>query len=91
MVNVGTSLNGPLIERLMLDANLTADMLLERLSEEISRQTLARAIQGVPVSRKSGILIAEALGVTYRELLPNAELRWLGSGPWTASELRSHS
>ena len=87
MVNVGTILNGELIERLMLDAHLTVDMLVASIPQDLSRQTLARAIQGVPVSRKSGILIAEALGVTYRELLPQSSAETTENGrreeePW---------
>jgi serine/threonine protein kinase len=73
MANIGKRLNGELIGELMRRQNLTSDMLLERMADEISHQTLGRAMQGVPVSQRSGVLIADALDVSYADLLHPTE------------------
>lgn len=76
MPNRGIRLNGKLVERLMFEANLDIARLRHLMDYKISHQTLNRILRDEPVSKKKGIMVAEALGVTYFFLLhPENELR----------------
>ena len=72
----GKPLNGELIRELMRRESLTRQALQDRMSEkeQVSHQTLGRALQEIPVSERSGIAIAKALDVSYADILHPDEL-----------------
>jgi serine/threonine protein kinase len=78
MSNRGKRLNGELIRELMRRESLTRQALQDRMSgkEQVSHQTLGRALQEIPVSERSGIAIAKALDVSYADILhPDEQAR----------------
>jgi serine/threonine protein kinase len=74
----GKPLNGELIRELMRCESLTRQALQDRMSgkEQVSHQTLGRALRGIPVSERSGIAIAKTLDVAYVDILhPDEQAR----------------
>lgn len=76
MANKGKRLNGELICEMMRRQNLTPQTLQNRMPEieKVSHQTLGRALQGKPISQRSGVAIAVALGNSYADILHPSEM-----------------